>query len=99
MEVVITPSKNKNKKFDAVIDGKKTVSFGASGYSDYTKHKDNDRKNRYIDRHKSNEDWTKSGIRTPGFYSKHVLWNKSTIEESVHDLNKKYKDINFKYKK
>ena len=99
MEVVITPSKNKNKKFDAVIDGKKTVSFGASGYSDYTKHKDNDRKNKYIDRHKSNEDWTKSGIRTAGFYSKHVLWNKPTIEASVNDLNKKYKDINFKYKK
>ena len=99
MEVVITPSKNKNKKFDAVIDGKKTVSFGASGYSDYTKHKDNDRKNKYIDRHKSNEDWTKSGIRTAGFYSKHVLWNKPTIEASINDLNKKYKDINFKYKK
>ena len=99
MEVVITPSKNKNKKFDAVIDGKKTVSFGASGYSDYTKHKDNDRKNKYIDRHKSNEDWTKSGIRTAGFYSKHILWNKPTIESSLNDLNKKYKDINFKYKK
>lgn len=99
MEVVITPSKNKNKKFDAVIDGKKTVSFGASGYSDYTKHKDNDRKNKYIDRHKSNEDWTKSGIRTAGFYSKHVLWNKPTIEASVNDLNRKYKDIKFKYKK
>ena len=99
MEVLITKSKKKDKKFDAVIDGNKTVSFGASGYSDYTKHKDNDRKNKYIDRHKSNEDWTKSGIRTAGFYSKHVLWNKPTIEASVNDLNKKYKDINFKYKK
>ena len=99
MEIIIKKSTNINKKFDAVIDGKKTVSFGASGYSDYTKHKYNDRKNKYIDRHKSNEDWTKSGIRTPGFYSKHVLWNKPTIEASVNDLNKKYKDINFKYKK
>ena len=99
MEIIIKKSSNTNKKFDAVIDGKKTVSFGASGYSDYTKHKDNDRKNKYIDRHKSNEDWTKSGIRTAGFYSKHVLWNKPTIEASVNDLNKKYKDIKFKYKK
>ena len=52
MEIVISPSKNKKKKFDAVIDGKKTISFGQHGASDYTKHKDNDRKNRYIDRHK-----------------------------------------------
>ena len=99
MEVSITKSKKKDKKFDAVIDGKKTVSFGHSAYSDYTKHKDNDRKNKYIDRHKSNEDWTKSGIRTAGFYSRWVTWNKPTIEASVNDLNKKYKDINFKYKK
>ena len=99
MEVVIKKSSNNNKKFDAIIDGKKKISFGASGYSDYTKHKDNDRKNRYIDRHKSNEDWTKSGIRTPGFMSKNLLWNKPTLEASIKDLNKKYKDINFKYKK
>ena len=99
MEIIIKKSTNINKKFDAVIDGKKKISFGQAGASDFTQHKDKDRKNRYIDRHKSNEDWTKSGIRTAGFYSKHVLWNKPTIEASVNDLNKKYKDINFKYKK
>ena len=42
--IVIQPSNKKGKKYDAVIDGKKTVSFGASGYSDFTKHKDEDRK-------------------------------------------------------
>ena len=40
MEVQIKRSKRKDKKFDAIIDGKKTVSFGAAGMSDYTKHKD-----------------------------------------------------------
>ena len=49
MEVLIQPSKYKDKKFDAVInnqnnDRTKTVSFGAKGYSDYTKHKDPERK-------------------------------------------------------
>ena len=62
MEVVITKSKNSSKKkYDARIDGTKTVSFGQKGASDYTKHKNTDRKDRYIDRHKNNEDWTKSG--------------------------------------
>ena len=52
MEVVISPSKNKSKKFDAVINGTKTISFGDSSYSDYTEHKDKDRKDAYIARHK-----------------------------------------------
>ena len=39
-EIIITKSKNKDKKYDARIDGKKTVSFGAAGMSDFTKHKD-----------------------------------------------------------
>ena len=57
MEVVISKSKKPNKKYDAVIDNRKTISFGEKGASDYTKHKDDDRKQRYIDRLKrGNED-------------------------------------------
>ena len=99
MEVIIKPSKKKDKKFDAIIDNKKVVSFGAAGMSDFTKHKDEERKKRYIDRHRKNEDWTKSGVDTAGYLSRFVLWNMPTIEESVKDLNKKYKDISFKLKK
>ena len=80
MEIVISPPTKKNKKYDARIDGTKTVSFGQKGASDYTKHKNPDRKDRCIDRHKNNEDWTKSGAKTAGFYSKHVLWNKPTLK-------------------
>ena len=51
-EIIISKSKNKDKKYDARIDGKKTVSFGAAGMSDFTKHKDTERKQRYLNRHK-----------------------------------------------
>ena len=44
MQVTITRSKKADKKYDAIVDGKKTVSFGAKGYSDYTQHKDKERK-------------------------------------------------------
>ena len=44
MLVEIVKSKKPNEKFDAVIDKTKTVSFGAKGYSDFTIHKDEDRK-------------------------------------------------------
>jgi hypothetical protein len=40
MEVVIQQSRKKGKKLDAVIDGKKTVSFGQKNASDFTLHKD-----------------------------------------------------------
>jgi len=46
MDVVITRSTKKDKKFDAIIDGKKTVSFGAKGMSDMTIHKDPQNANR-----------------------------------------------------
>ena len=98
MDVVISKSDNKNKKYKAVIDGKKTIHFGAKGYEDFTTHKDKDRKQRYIDRHKKREDWGASGVDTAGFYSKHVLWNKDTLTKSVDDLNKRFKNINIKLK-
>lgn len=97
--VVIRKSSKADKKYEAVIDGRKTVPFGAKGYSDFTLHKDPERKQRYIQRHQNNEDWSKTGINTPGFYAKHVLWNKDTIQKSVTDLNKKYKDVKFVLKK
>ena len=98
MDVVITKSKKPDKKYDARIDGTKTVSFGQKGASDFTKHKNTDRKERYIDRHKKNEDWTKSGVKAAGFWSKNLLWNKPTLKESIDDINKRFKNLNIKMK-
>ena len=98
MEVVITKSKKPDKKYDARVDGTKTVSFGQKVASDFTKHKNTDRKDRYIDRHKKNEDWTESDTKTAGFYSKHVLWNEPTLKASIDDINKRFKNLNVKMK-
>ncbi len=57
MEVIIKRSTKKDKKFDAIIDGKNTVSFGSKGMSDMTIHKDPERKKRYINRHTKNDNW------------------------------------------
>ena len=48
MEIVISSPTNKNKKPDAVIDGKKKISVGASGYSDFTKRQDLLRRDSHI---------------------------------------------------
>ena len=98
MEVVITKSKKPDKKYDARIDGTKTVSFGQKGASDFTKHKNTYRKERYIDIHKTNEDWNKPGAKTAGFYDKHVLWNKPTLKAGIDDINKRFKILNVKMK-
>ena len=96
VDIVVKKSDKKDKKYDAVIDGKKTVSFGATGYSDFTKHKDEERKERYIARHKVNQDW--KDHKTAGFYAKNILWNKPTIEASVKDTNRKIPNLNIKLK-
>ena len=94
MDIVISKSDNTNKKYKTVIDGKKTVHFGHSSYEDFTTHKNKDRKQNYIARHRKREDWTKSGVDTSGFYAKHILWNKDTLNKSVNDLNKQFKSLN-----
>ena len=95
--VLISKSSKQDNKFQATINNT-SVHFGAAGNEDYTTHKDTERKNRYIDRHENNEDWNKTGIATAGFYAKNILWNRPTIQQSINNLNNKYKTITFKYK-
>ena len=78
------------KKFYIITNDNKKVYFGAAGYEDFTTHKDEERKQRYISRHKKNEDWTKSGINTPGFWSYHYLWEFPTKKAAYENIKKKY---------
>ena len=94
-EIVISKSNKKDKKYDARIDGKKTISFGAKGMDDYTITKDDEQKQRYLDRHKSRENW--NDHNTAGFYAKKLLWNKKTLTASIRDTNSKFKNIKIKY--
>ena len=68
----------------------KIIKFGAIGYLDFTKHKDDDRKKRYIQRHSKHENWKASGINTPGFWSRWLLWNKPTIRDSYLDIQYRF---------
>jgi hypothetical protein len=89
----IKKANDSKHKFIAVLeDGSKTynIAFGAQGYNDFTKTKDETAKSSYIARHKVREDWSKSGILTSGFWARWVLWNKPTIEESVKYTVKKF---------
>jgi len=95
MNIIIKPSDKKDKKFTAVIDNKKQVHFGQKGASDYTIHKDDERKNRYLQRHKKDHF---NNPLYPSFFSTNLLWNKKTLNESIKDTNKKY-NVNTKLQK
>ena len=95
MDILIRKSHNPKKKYDAVINGTKTISFGANGYSDYTINKDNQRRENYIRSH-SNENWTQSNIKSPAWMSRFILWEKKSLGEAVHNANNKYKGVRFR---
>jgi hypothetical protein len=91
-KVVIKKSTNSAKKYMAIFyeDGKKikTIHFGAAGMSDYTKHKNKSRKKRYMNRHRTRENW--NNPMTAGALSRWILWNKPTLKESIQDYKKKF---------
>lgn len=80
----ILPSNRSGKKYMIVLrkDGKKikTIHFGQAGASDFTQHKDEERRKRYIDRHKNNENWNDE--KSAGFYAYHILWRFKTLNEA-----------------
>lgn len=95
LNVYLKKSDKKDKKYKVYIDGK-TIHFGAAGMSDYTIHKDYDRMIRYTNRHRKKENWKKSGLKTAGFWSKWLLWNKPSFLASKKDIEERF-NIKFKY--
>jgi len=87
--VFLTKSTRPEKKFMVKIDNK-TVHFGQNGASDYTKHKNLIRKQRYENRHHEREDWTETGLKTSGFWAFHLLWSKPTIKEAIKNIEKTF---------
>lgn len=85
----ITKSPIKGKKLRANFSDGTHTDFGAATYSDYTKHKDPSRKQRYMNRHKSRENWRNPKSR--GALSRWVLWNKPSLKASISDYKKRFK--------
>jgi len=81
----IIPANDGKHKYKIVLrkDGKKvkTIKFGAVGYEHYTSgHLDEERRKRYVNRHKKNEDFNDE--KTAGFYAYHILWRFKTLNEA-----------------
>ena len=90
MEIYLSKSKRKNKKFVVEMpDFGHQHHFGDSRYEDFTTHGDDKRKSSYLARHR-NGLWSKKGIHTAGFWSRWLLWNKSSLKASIKDIEKRF---------
>lgn len=93
----IDASNKPNKRFKVVVkddDKKKTIHFGLKnpkGKGTYLEHKDDKIKDAWEARHKVRENW--NDPYTAGFWSKWVLWNKPKLEDSLDDIEKRFKII------
>jgi hypothetical protein len=77
---------DKKHKWVAIFEDGRKTKFGAYGASDYTIHKDKERRDRYRARHK--KDLETNDPYRAGYLSYYILWNKPTIAESVKDYNR-----------
>ncbi len=81
IQVKLSPATAKGKKYKAEFfePGQdrpfKTTQFGASGYTDYIKSKDKERRKRYLDRHRK-ENW--NDYKSAGSLSRYILWGSTT---------------------
>ena len=90
----IKKSNKPEKRLKVIVkkdDKKKTIHFGSgkpTGTGAYPDHKNDKTKQNWEARHKVRENW--NDPMTAGFWSKHILWNKKTIKDSIKDTGKKF---------
>lgn len=92
---VLSPSIRKGKKWRMVFETKdhsvlEKVDFGAEGMEDFTTHKDEQRKQRFLSRFQKLIKEYENDPSAPITLSKYILWNKPTIAESLGDYKKHF---------
>ena len=82
-------AKDGKHKYVAVFYDGQRVPFGARGYTDFTLTGDKDARQRYIARHKSNEDW--NNPRSAGALAKRLVWGDSrSVAENTRAFNRRF---------
>lgn len=83
----ILKSNRLGKRFMVEIKGK-LIHFGSDVGSTYIDHKDKQKRENYIARHKVREDWSKINA---GSLSRYLLWGDSTsLDENIKQYKKKF---------
>lgn len=69
-------------------DRKRTIHFGDDRYEDFTQHKDDDRKQRYLTRHSGRERW--EDPTSAGFWSRRLLWEEPSLPAAIRTLQRDF---------
>jgi len=102
---VFKKSKDNKHKYSATFkktSKTNTIQFGANGYKDFTilsrdktlSKKQIENKKQSYNRHKKREHW--NDLETRGSLSKNIMWNKPTVEASIKDINRRFRNYNLK---
>lgn len=90
--LTIQPSTKPEKKMMAMFENMgrtKTIHFGQKNADDYTISKNKEQRERYLTRHRANEDWNKPD--SAGALSRYILWGDSTsIHKNIADFKKRF---------
>jgi hypothetical protein len=82
------PEKKMMAVFDTGSGRTKTIHFGARGMDDYTITKDKEQMERYLNRHRSSENWSKAD--SAGALSRYVLWSATTLEQGIRNYKNRF---------
>ena len=93
MNYYLYPSNLKTKKYTVKFINQatnkiNTIHFGAYSYDDYTITNNDERKRLYKLRHANDNI---NDLSYAGAWSWWLLWNNKTLEESIHDMEKRFK--------
>ena len=96
MIIYISESGRANKKWKAETEGHRAVHFGQRDAGDFTIHRDEALRQAYIARHGSKENWGRTGVMTPGWLSRHLLWEKRSLPAAIAAASRMYPDVTFR---
>jgi hypothetical protein len=74
------------KKYYIITNDNKKVYFGSSNYSDFTIHKDEARRQRYVARHEKNESKFWNDPNTASYWALKYLWSYPSKQEAYKQI-------------
>ena len=91
----LSPSIRKGKKWRMAFETKDhvlldEVDFGAEGMDDFTTHKDEERKRKFLSRFQKLIKQYENDPSDPMTLSRYILWNQPTIEASLNDYKRHF---------
>jgi hypothetical protein len=89
MLIKVIPSNKPTKKYEAVFSNGKSVHFGLKGSNTYLDNGDKIKREHYLKRHITNENW--NDPYSAGALSARLIWGQSTnLQSNIKEFNRRF---------